>query len=79
MNEKDSTALQSEYNIDFASCVGSLIYLGMTRVDISYAVNKMAKYTRNPGRKHFDMLVHLLRYLRDNSHLGLRYYSEINN
>jgi hypothetical protein len=70
--------LQSEYNIDFASCVGSLIYLGMTCVDISYAVNKMVKYTRRLGRKHFEVLIHLLRYLRDNSYLGLRYYSDIN-
>jgi hypothetical protein len=38
--------LPSEYNIDFASCVGSLIYLSMTRTDIIYAVNKLAKYAR---------------------------------
>jgi hypothetical protein len=77
VDEREAELLQTEYNIDFASCVGSLIYLGMTRVDISYAVNKMAKYTQKPGRKHFDAITHLLRYLRDNSHLGLRYYSEI--
>jgi hypothetical protein len=58
MDEKNAATLKSEYNIDFASCIGSLIYLGMTRVDISYAVNKMVKYTRNPGRKHLESLIH---------------------
>jgi hypothetical protein len=61
--------------VDFASCVGSLIYLGVTQIDISYAINKLAKYTRQPGRKHFEALIHLLRYFCDNSHLGLKYYN----
>ncbi len=76
-NEAKAQELATEYNIDFASCVGSLIYLGMTRTDISYAVNKLAKYTRKPGRNHFEALLHLLRYLRDNDNLGLQYYSNI--
>jgi uncharacterized hydantoinase/oxoprolinase family protein len=44
------------YNIDFASCVGSLIYLGMTRTDIAYAVNKLAKYAnleKNTSKHYF--------------------------
>ncbi len=31
---------------------------------------------RRPGRKHFDALVHLLRYLRDNNHYGIRFFSD---
>jgi hypothetical protein len=77
VDEADTKRLKSEYNIDFASYVGSLIYLGMTHVDISYAVNKLAKYTRKPRRKHFVALIHLLRYLHDNSYLGLRYCSNM--
>jgi hypothetical protein len=75
--DKDATKLGIMYNIDFASCIGSLIYLGMTRTDITYAVNKLAKYTRKPGQKQFEALLHLLRYLRDNNNLGLRYYSSV--
>jgi hypothetical protein len=63
-----------EYNIDFASCVGSLIYLALTRTDIIYAVNNLAKITRNPGKKHFEALIHLLRYLRDNPNVGVTFY-----
>jgi hypothetical protein len=76
-NEAKAQEIEAEYNIDFASNVGSLIHLGMTRTDILYAVNKLAKYTCKPGRKHFDALLHLLQCLRDHSNLELCYYSNI--
>ncbi|MFN9983118.1 MAG: hypothetical protein ACK53Y_24540, partial [bacterium] len=49
----------------------------MTRTDIIYAVNKLAKFTRKPGKTHFEALIHLLRYLRDNTLWGVRFYSDI--
>jgi hypothetical protein len=76
-DEEIAKRLEQEYNIDFASCIGSLIYLGMTRCDIVHAVNKLAKYTRQPGRNHFEALLHVLRYLRDNSLMGIRFYSNL--
>ena len=76
IDESTAKMLEQEYNLDFSSCVGSLIYLAMTRCDICYAVNKLAKFTRHPGRVHFNALIHVLRYLRDNSLLGIRFYSE---
>lgn len=71
VDEDGSKQLAVEYNIDYASCVGSLIYLGMTKVDIMYAVNKLAKFTHKPGRVHFKAMIHLLQYLRDHSHIGI--------
>jgi hypothetical protein len=70
--EKETKALSMEYNIDFASCVVSLIYLAL----IVYAVNKLAEFTRSPGKKYFEALIHLLRYLRDNPNLGVTFYSD---
>jgi len=67
--------LESEYNVEYASCIGSLIYLSMTRCDTVYAINKLAKYSKKPGRKHFEAMFHLLRYLRDHSLLGIKFYS----
>jgi len=75
--DAECTELSTGFNIDFAYCVGSLIYLSMTRIDIIYAVNKLAKFTRKPGKVHFDALIHLLQYLCNNSLLGVRFYSEI--
>ena len=35
-------------------------------------------FSANPGKVHFEVLVHILRYIRDNKHLGLKYYSDMN-
>jgi hypothetical protein len=69
--------LQEEYGVHFASCVGALLYLSYTRPGISYAVVKFAKYTRCPGVVNMEALLHLLRYLRDNMYLGLKFYLDI--
>ena len=55
-----------EYNIHYIACIGSLIYLLSTRVDLSFAVHKLAKFSVNSGKVHFEVLIHLLRYIRDN-------------
>ena len=54
-----------------------LIYLLSTIVDLCFAVQKLAIFSSNPGRVHFDGLVQLLVYIGDNKHLGLIYYANI--
>ena len=61
--------LTREYNIHYRSCIGSLIYLFSTRVDLSFAVHKLAKFSANPGKVHLEGLIHLLRCIRDNKTL----------
>ncbi len=70
--------LETEYNVEYASCIGSLIYLGMTRCDTIYAIKKLAKFSKKPGHKHFEALFHLLCYLRDHSNYGMKFYSDFN-
>ena len=45
---------------------------------LSYAVHKLAQFSPNPGKLHFEGLVHLFIYTRDNNILGLKYYADIN-
>ena len=45
--------LTIEYNIHYRACIGSLIYLLSTRVDLSFAEHKLAKFSANPGKLHF--------------------------
>ena len=40
--------LTREYNIHYLACIGSLIYLLSTRVDLRFAVHKLAKFSANP-------------------------------
>ncbi len=69
--------LQVKCGIDFASCVGALLYLSYTRPDITYAV-ELAKFTRRPGENHMEALLHLLRCLSDNMSFGLKFYPDFN-
>ena len=48
-------------------------------MDLCFSVHKMAKLSSNPGKLHFEGLVHLLRYIRDKKNLGLKYYAKIEN
>ena len=47
-------------------------------MDFSFAVHKLAKFSANTGKVNFEVLIHLLRYIRDNKTLGLKYYAYLN-
>ena len=47
-------------------------------MDLRFAVHKLAKFSANPGKVQFEGLVHLLRYIRENKTLGLKYYADLN-
>ena len=67
--------LTREYNIHYSACIWSLIHLLSTRVEFSFVVHKLAKFSEKPGKIHFEGLIHLLRYIRDNKNFGLKYYA----
>jgi hypothetical protein len=77
IDEDALKALEQAYNIDYASCIGYLIYLAMTRCDITFTVNKLTKYSKRPGKVHFEAMLHVLCYLRDNSLVGIKFYSNM--
>ena len=47
-------------------------------MDLIFAVHKLEKFSANPGKVHFEGLVDLMRYIRDNNTLGLKYYADMN-
>ena len=70
--------LTRELKIHYRACIGSLIYLLSTRVGLSFALHKLEFFSANPGKVHFEGLLHLLRYIRNKRTLGLKYYADIN-
>ena len=54
-----------------------MIYLLYTRVDLRFLVHKLEKFLSNPGKVSFEGLVNLLRYIRNNTTLGLYHYANI--
>ena len=45
---------------------------------LSFAVHKLAKFSVNPGKVHFEGLIHFLGYIRENTTLGLKCYADLN-
>ena len=44
--------LTREFNIHYRYCIGSLVNLLFTRIYLSFAVNKLSKFSSNPGKVH---------------------------
>ena len=49
--------LTREFKIHYRACICSFIYLLSTRVYWSFAVHKLAKFSANPGKVHFEGLM----------------------
>ena len=43
-----------EFNIRYRACISSLIYILSTRFYLSFVVLKLAKFSSNPGKLHFE-------------------------
>ena len=44
---------------------------------LDFSVHKLEKFSSNPGKVHFELLVHILRYIRYYKTLGLKYYADM--
>ena len=43
-------------NFHYIAFIGSLIYFLYTRVDLSFAVHTLAKFSSTPGKEHFEVI-----------------------
>jgi hypothetical protein len=67
----------SERQNAYASLLGSLQYLSTaTRPDITFAINRLAAYTSNPGLSHYTALKRVLRYLKGTMDYGITYRND---
>ena len=47
-------------------------------MELIFAVHKLVKFSANPSKVHFEVLVHLLIYIRENKTLGLKNNADMN-
>lgn len=59
--------------IMFRQLVGSLIYLTMTRPDISFAVGVVSKFMQKPKKPHLEAARRILRYIKSTIDYGIIY------
>ena len=63
----------------FQMLIGSLLYIMLgTRVDIAFAVIKLARYASNPNKTHFTALKRVFKYLKGTKDYGITYYKNNN-
>ncbi|XP_049391517.1 uncharacterized mitochondrial protein AtMg00810-like [Solanum stenotomum] len=62
-----------EYATMYRQLMGSLIYLTLTRLDISYAVGVMSRYIQNPNKSHLDGVCRIFRYVKSTIDYGVLY------
>ncbi|XP_057989182.1 uncharacterized protein LOC110665732 [Hevea brasiliensis] len=48
----------------FRSLIGRLLYVNITRPDITYSVQHLSQFMGAPGKPHWDAALHLLRYFK---------------
>ncbi|KAL0402265.1 UNVERIFIED_CONTAM: Retrovirus-related Pol polyprotein from transposon RE1 [Sesamum latifolium] len=57
----------------YRKLVGSLIYLTLTRPDISFAVGVMSLYMQNPKKPHLEAVRRILRYMKGTLSYGIMF------
>ena len=45
---------------------------------LEFCSTQVGKFSANPGKVNFEGFIHLLRYIRNNKTLGLKYYADMN-
>ena len=61
-------------NIPYHEAVGSLTYASLgTRPDITYAVQTVSHFSKNPGQAHWEAVKRIFRYLKGSKEFWLTY------
>ena len=67
---------EKRYHGAFNQSIGKLLHIQQwTRLDINYAVTRLASFTRNPNKPAFLALEHLMQYLHSHLHEPIFYPS----
>jgi Reverse transcriptase (RNA-dependent DNA polymerase) len=74
---EDVQALEREYGYRYIEVVGSLNYLANTAIRVLYGIRKLCKFTRAPGRRHYEALNHILHHIRCYPTEPLKYFPNV--
>lgn len=57
----------------FRRLIGRLLYLNLSRPDLSYSVQQLSQFMSCPRQPHWDAVMHVVRYLKGSISQGLFY------
>ena len=61
----------------YQKLIGKLLYLTMTRPDISYAIQNLSQFMHSPKKSHMEAALRVVRYLKNAPGLGIILSSEV--
>ena len=74
-NAKDEEEAKEVSKTPYRTLIGILSYIaGHTKPDIQYAQNVLSRYCNNPGKRHVEFLMCLIRYCEYSKNDRLKYY-----
>ena len=66
------------HNIPYQEAVGSLMYTSLgTHPDITYAVQTISQFSKNPGQLHWEAVKRIFRYLKGTKEYWLTYGGQV--
>ena len=76
-NAKDAAeAAECASQVQYRQLIGMLSYImGHTRPDIAYALNVLSRYLNNPGRRHNEFLLCLVKYCEYSKDNRLKFHA----
>jgi len=61
-------------DVPYHEALGLLMWLQVvTRPDLSYTVNILSRFTHNPGKPYWNVLKHMLAYIKGTTHYGVMF------
>ncbi|KAF8398328.1 hypothetical protein HHK36_017255 [Tetracentron sinense] len=67
----NTQASEDADGVEYRKVIGALQYLGLTRPDIAFSVNRLAQFMQNPKSNHWAAAKQLLRYLKQTMFYGI--------
>lgn len=76
---KFTSSLEEKFDCPYQQAIGSLLYLAQcTRPDISFAVNMLSRFNKEPKSEHWTAVKRIMRYLQGTKDLRLVYTKDGN-
>ena len=70
----NASEIEEMRKVPYHEALGSLMWMQVaTRLDLSYLVNLLARFAHNPEKAHWNMLNHVLGYIKGTLDYAIRY------
>jgi hypothetical protein len=63
-----------EFGFRFDRAAGMLVHLLQTRMDCDMSIRQLARFSKSPGRRHYEFMKHFLLYVKGNKGVKIGYY-----